>query len=789
MKNINYAIRHLLKYKVFSLINILGLALGMAVVLYVSIYIHEETSVDKFHQDSERIYRLAQEQVQAGQTYQVAKMPGPLVDHLKTEYPELEKVSGVISLGGDIVFSADKVAQFEESGVYFVDEPFFELFNFSLVQGSLEDFENNDAVVITQSMARKYFGEEDPIGKTLYYSNRFPVKVVALVKEPEGKSHLEFDFLMSRGFLAKRMGGLKNWMSNRFYIYIKLNEQTNPLDFTRSIENVIAQNAGEKEWTPKVYMQPLEDIYLGRSFAFGSDTTLHGDMRSVQIALVIGLVILLIAIINFVNLSASIAGKRRKEIGVKKIIGARPAVLFKQVFTESFLQAIISTAIALTILQLCKNTLNAVLQVEIDLSITNTTLLLLTVGLTLGIGILAGLFPAISAARSNGLKSLRQGEDLKMAGGRNWLKNAMVMVQFTMSIMLIVGAYVVSQQLNFLNSNDLGFNKSSTLYLNVSPGAEKDYQTLKTELSALSQVNEVSMSTSIPINMGWYGRSWSWEGKEETTEDFMISFMMVDESFLSAYEIEVKEGTNFIPQPESSATTSYIVNQKAAEMMGLEDPVGKRFEDGLIVGVVENFHFKSLETEIEPLVLIYSEGTSHYSYVNLNIQANQLRETVNAVEDIYANLYPKQFFSVHFIEEELRLQYIKESNLYSLSTLFTAVAIFIACSGLFALASFRALQNQKQVCIRKVLGASSLEIHTFFSKQIILILLLSAVIAIPVVYWVMDGWLNNYAYAIDLTFTELVLPLLLVFALAFIVILFHSVKMARVNPASMLRQE
>ena len=514
----------------FATINTIGLSLAIASAIFIGLFVNEELSVDKFHSNRDSIYRVLQEQIQAGEYYQVAKNPGPLIEVLRNDFPEVTRVSGVLK-SPELIIAKDRETFFTEKNIYYVDEEFFHLFDYEIIEGKPSSFLQPNVIMLTQNMAQKYFGDENPIGETLKLDGRSSLTVVGILANNSHKSHIKFDFLISSKYLKGRLP-VNRWLSNTLNIYVQLESDVEPEIFNSKIESLVSKNIGDSEWEPRLFLEKLSDIYFSNFYDFGSDSSVHGSKKQVNIAIVIGALILIIAVINFVNLTVSLSEKRVKEIGVKKSLGASRVNLIKQLLAESLIQTLVATMLALTLLQFFKTQMNDILGAEVSVSLNDPLVIISAIGAILIIGLLSGMYPAILLSSKKTSEALK-GKQAVTSSGKGILRNFLVVFQFSISIILIICAFIINKQFVFLNSYDLGFNKNSTVYLKIPTGSRNDLQTLMNEVSSVSSVKSLSLSTNIPVNMNYYGHSWDWKVRRKPRKIFrFLLYMWIPDLYL-----------------------------------------------------------------------------------------------------------------------------------------------------------------------------------------------------------------------------------------------------------------
>ena len=784
--------RNLQKSKVFSLINILGLSIGIACCLIIGIYVVYELSYDRFVPNYERIYRVVQEQEQAGDLYQVASTPAPLSDALKTNYPEVQEVTTFTRIFNKRLFQYRNIS-FEEEGGFHVDAAFFKIFSFSLLNGSLQTFfATNNTILLTENMARKYFGEDDPVGKVITLDRKQDFVVAAVMKNLPGNSHIKFDFLLPMGNL-RSYTDFASWGNNWVYTYVLLKETADVHIFESKIKNLLSDHIGEPEWQPKLYLQSLKDIHLHSDFDFNTDFADTGNLQSIYLFGVIGLIILLISCINFINLTTARAFQRNKETGIRKVAGANRKQLIYQFMGESLLYIIISTVLAIGIVKLTVPWFEDLsgLPLAFDLPGTNR-LIGLFLGILLIAGLLTGIYPALFLSNYHVVKMF--GASFVQRGSKaHDLSSGKILVvgQFVLSVILIVCAMLIRQQMHFVLKRDLGFDKDHILYFQVKGelGNEARYQSFKNALLQQSSIGQVTRSNGLPINHEGSFEGVEWEGMPSAHKDFLMSYFDADEAFVGTFGLQILAGRNFLPREPGDSTAYYLVNETAVRIMQMDDPVGKKLEDGVIIGVVKDFNFQSAFKYIGPMILRSEPGGNMNKYISIRIAGGNMAGAVKTIEQIYKQFNPDFPVEHYFLDESITALYDKQIRSGKLINLFAALAIFLSCLGLFGLATFSAQRRLKEIGIRKVNGARISEVMTMLNRDFVKWVVIAFVIAIPIAYFAMQKWLENFAYKTDLSWWIFALAGLLALGIALLTVSWQSWNAATRNPVEALRYE
>jgi len=794
--------RNLLKSKAYSLINISGLAIGLACALAIGLFIQDEYSYDRFHRHASDIYRVVQQQNQAGELYDVASSPGPLGEALKADFPEVIKscLLGYKRSGGVLQQGPVTV---ESSAITMTDPGFLKMFDFPLLVGNPDKlFTEPNQVVITDRMATKLFGhhwtlDSQLLGKTIIYSRKQGERgtlvdeliLSGVIKEPPVNSHIQFEVILTYN---PKADGNDNWLSNNYLTYIQLKPGTNPANMNRKLDGYINKyiSMAKANFTSQAfYLQPLTDIYLHSDFDFHTDWTKTSSIVYVRIFFAVGMIVLLIAVFNFINLSTARAIRRAKEVGVRKTIGAYRSQLMTQFMSESFLITFISVALALVLVGIGLPFLNTVASKSLILPVTApafATALVLFIAI---VSVLAGFYPSIYLSGFQPTKVLKGVFDIR--SGRRF-RQVLVVTQFTFTIILVAGSIIIYKQLAFLRDKDLGFDKSQLIYLKTENLPNRHAQLLKLNLQKQSSIIGASSVSNSLIDVINSTLGFEWEGKQ-LEDKFLITRLNVDPWYLSTTGIKLMSGRNFDPGiPTDTAT--YIINQSAATRMGWtpEEAIGKSFTlheaKGVIIGVVEDFHFRPMTAAIEPLVFSYMPSR-YYSGIMVKAAANRVKESITLIEELYKKYEPATPAHYSLVDEQLENQYQFEQNTGKVVFFFSMLAIFVACLGLYGLATFNAERRTKEIGIRKVMGASIANIGTLLSRDFISLIVLSVIIASPVGYLMMRTWLEEFVYRIELDWLFFVAAGFLPLSIAALTVFYQAVTAARMDTVKSLRSE
>jgi putative ABC transport system permease protein len=790
------ALRNLRAHAGTSLINIAGLAVGMACSILIMLFVFDELGYDKFNANYDRIWRVTRKWFNADGVVnlhlgQVAPQIGPL---LKNDFPEILQAVRMIQTEGLLINAGP--TYFEEDRFFFAEESLFDVFTFKMTAGDpATALSDPFSVVITTDMARKYFGAEDPIGRpiTIQASGRSAdLKITGVVEPLPAASHFHPDFLGSFKTFEAIVGPreLENWGSNNYATYLLLPPG---YDISRLAGRLDAfmdrhMSPGVSAET-KLELQPLADIHLRSQL--DSEIEANGDIKYVRVFSIVALFVLLVACVNFMNLATARSAGRAREVGLRKVVGARRSQLVRQFLGESVLTAIVSLIAALGLVILALPTFNRFLGRSLSLS-PGGPLLLFLAAITGFVGLVSGLYPAFF------LSGFRPARVFKgAAGGTKGIsfRKTLVVFQFAISIALIVCVGVVSGQLRFMRTKSLGFDKEHVVVLPSSPAMTRDLESFKTRLLANPDILGVSAAKRVPSGrLLDSAQARLVSGDERRSIDFRIANLLVDFDYIPTYGIQMAAGRNFSRTMGTDAAQAFIINEAAARRIGwskAEEAVGQAFEygrrGGQIIGVVKDFHFESLHEEISPIVMYIS--STDLQRISVRIAPRDILRTMAFLRSVWAEMRPNRPFSYFFIDESFDRLYKSEDNLERIFRTFAWLSVGIGCLGLFGLAAYSAERRTKEIGIRKVLGASPAGLALLLSKEFTRWVLLANFVAWPVAYFAMSRWLRQFAYRADIDPWIFVLAGALALAIAFLTVGAQAAKTALADPVRSLRYE
>jgi putative ABC transport system permease protein len=788
------ALRNLKKHKGYSIINISGFAIGMAVCLLILIYIRQELSYDKYHKDEERVYRIILDSRTQTAKRVFAPITAMVAPTLKSDYNQVEQAVRSLITSSRLVRREDKY--FYEERFMYADPELFDVLTIPFIQGnSQKALTRPRTLVISERMSLKYFGHSNPIGETIEINNETFEITGIVVNSPEN-THLKYDLIASMETL-NGWEELTNWYSTMFYTYLKLRPNVNVEEFSQQVSNLADKYVGEKlkEWgnTDRYFLQPISSIHLHSHIRY--ETEPSGNPLYITIFSFVGLFILLIACLNFMNLSTARSANRAKEVGMRKVVGAKRSQLISQFLGESLFVSLISLGFSMAMAKFAIPVINNVTGIALDFNqLLNPVILISLIAGSILVGLAAGVYPALVLSAFRPIATLKGSLS---SGSRGFtMRNVLVVVQFSISVVLIVGTLIMARQLNFMKNQHLGFQKEQKLVIPIRGGIsiQENYETVKDLFSKHPSISDASVSSTVP-GRGVSNFGVSLVGAEDRKNQSMFH-MYFDHDFVPDYGIEMVAGRAFQKDMSTDIAGAFLINEAAVTAFGWSSPdeaLGKRLQTGFggrvnpIIGVTKNFHYRGLQTNVEPLVMEFLPEM--FRYITLSLDISNLNETLAFIESQWKSMYPNNPFENFFLDTYFDLQYRSDEQVGRIFGIFTILGLFIACLGLLGLASFTAESRTKEIGIRKVLGASVPCIVTMLTKQFTKWVLLANCLAWPVAYYIMRRWLKNFAYRTDIDLFIFVLSGLLVLGVALLTVSFQSIRAATINPAESLRYE
>jgi len=777
------ALRNIIRHKGYSIINVAGLAIGMACAILILLWIQDELSYDRFHQNADRLHLIALTQkLETGQQT-IPTQQAPLGPLLKENIPEISEYARFREYFYTLAYDKNT---FQEE-IYFVDPSFLTMFSFPLNQGDpATALDDPHSILLTETMARKYFGQNQLVGKVLRLNEQVELTVTGIMQDVPHNSTLQFECLAPFGLLRELGFDIDEWLGNDYVTFVLLEEPASYQQVGEKIDffcsDLYKQEKGTAECPHTMFLHPVTKAHL---YPLG---WAGGRIDYVYIFALAAAMILIIACMNFINISTARSVNRAKEICLRKVVGANRAQLGKQLLGESILLSLIAAAAAVAFAEFLLPVFNYRAGKELSLVYSNPVLIVGLLAIVILTGVLSGMFPAIYLSAFQPVKVLKG--HLKSGRGALQLRRILVVFQFALSLVLIIATIVISSQITYINNKDLGLNKENVLYLLASQGIKEYYTTFKEELEKNPKVICVTAAAQgiTHINSS-LGNNWDFDGRDPN-QRLEIHFDWVSLDYAETFGLEMAEGRFYSEEFPSEMVDGIVLNEKAVELMGIKDPIGKRFSywgnDKRIIGVVKDFHLEPLYETLKPMILIYHD---FINYVYIRIAPDGASQALSYIETVYKRLEPAGTFQYGFLDDRYKREYRAELRLASLSRYGTALAIFIACLGLFGLASFMAEQRTKEIGIRKVLGASVTSIIRMMSKEFVMLVVVAILIASPLAYLAMNRWLEHFAYRTSLGWWVFVAGGLLALLITLMTLSFQAVKAALTNPVETLRYE
>lgn len=775
------AFRNFLRQGFFSFLNVGGLAAGLACTFLIYLWVMDELNKDKFHSEIDRVYHVVTNIYNSEGTITWQDTPGPLAEEIRNNIPEVEHVAHLANDGPRLI-------QYNETNFlpagYFTDPSFFQIFSFSVLKGNKSNpLPNPSSIVLTASLARKIFGDVDPIGKVLKLRSENDVVVTAVIDDLTDQSSLTFDFVAH--FDIHKKYREQQWGNSDYNTFIKFKDGFDALEAQTKINKHIAKVLAlteEEQAQFKYYLQPFADRYLYSAFENGFPVS--GRIKYVKIFTVVAIFILLIACVNFMNMATARAVVRHKEIGVRKVIGAQRWTLMVQFLIESIMVSALSMIVALFLVEILLPFFNTLVVKKLTIYYAQWEFLLPIVCIILTTGILAGLYPAFILSRVNPVRVLKGVSGSASQG--LILRKALVVFQFVISVVLIVSSLVVYKQIDFIQSKDLGYDRENVLV--IPARGVRNYDSFKNQLSTISGITHVTTAGESIIQINNQNDSFWWEGKDDNRELY-VRTLTVGYDFVETMGFTLLEGRSF--SEALNDTTNVIINQKLASLLGNKNPVGLSTVQwglkGKIIGVVEDFHSRSLAEDMEPIILLcYPNWTSRF-YVR--IQPNKTKETLAGIENIWKKSSPSYPFEYTFLDSHYEQLYKEEQVIGKLALGFTFMAVLISGLGLLGLAAYSTERRKKEISVRKVLGATVSSLITLISKEFLILAFIALCIGCPLAYYFMNIFLQGYAYHTTMSYLVFILTGGGLLTLTLLIILFQVTRAAVANPTNNLRSE
>jgi len=782
--------RNLVRNKAFSAINILGLAMGIACSLIIMLWVQDERNVDAFHANGKYLYQVYERQYYDGKVEASYPTQGLLAEELKRVIPEVQYASSLehASPPGTLnTFEAgDKINKMEG---FFAGADFFSMFSYPLLQGKPGTALNTqEGIAISRKMAEQFFGSpEKAIGKAIRYENKEELLVTAVFENLPANSSQQFDFLRSWIAYVKENEWVHNWGNTSPVTLVQLRSDADHVKVEAKIKDFIYRyQPKDKAFLMELALQPYPEKYLHSTFKNGKID--GGRIEYVRLFTIVAIFILLIACINFMNLATARSVKRAKEVGVRKVIGASRSILIKQFIGEAILLTFLSTIIAVCIAAVSLPAFNSLTGKQLSLPLAQPSFWAALFGLLILTGFIAGSYPALFLSSLNPVRVLKG--SLKFNWGAIFFRKALVVFQFTLSIILIVGMIVIYRQMDYVQTKNLGYDRENLVYIPIEGDLVKKYDVFKEEAGKMPGIITISKMRNSPTVIEHHTNSIGWPGKDPNLN---VSFAdaVVGYDFVKTMNLKLKEGRDF-SKDFGTDSTSYLLNETAVEKIGFQNPIGQQVvwgnHPGKVVGVLKDFHFNSMHQAIEPLIARLDENWN-WGTILVRIKAGKTKQAITGLEKICKDLNPKVPFSYQFSDLEYARLYKSEQVVSKLSNYFAFLAIFISCLGLFGLSTFVAGQRTKEIGVRKVLGASVPNIIALLITSFLKLVAIAIVIAVPISQYAMGRWLENFAYKIDIGWWMFAVAGIIAVFIAMLTVSFQAIKAAIANPVKSLRIE
>ncbi|MFP2995205.1 ABC transporter permease [Spongiivirga sp. MCCC 1A20706] len=801
--HLKIAWRSILKDKLFTSIKIGGFAVGIAACLLITFFIKDELSYDKHYEKKDQIYRVVFQGMFNGEVMKSVHFPLPFAEALQNDFPEITKAgkvnaSELFGAGKRSLKVSGKSRNNLEDGFLLADQNALEVLEISLGEGDLESaMTQPKSMVMSHEKAKIYFPNGNAVGKTVVLDDNpdETYTVTGVINPSLHKSHLNFDFLLR--IEDQNM----NWTHQNYYTYIQVAPNTNVADLEKKmfsimedyiipaqIERSRSADFIEVLKTIEYKLQPIADVHLKSDIRM-NDGLRHGDIRFVWLFGAIAIFILLLACINFINLSTAKSANRAKEVGLRKTVGAFKRNLVTQFLTESVLFSIASFALGILLTWLLLPTFNEIAGKSISMPWGQVWFVTILPLAALVVGLVAGLYPAFYLSAFRPVNVLKGSLQVGAKSGK--LRSGLVIFQFTTSVVLIISTLVIYKQMDFILQKELGYEKEQVLVINGAESLGKKVESFKNQLSELSFVSQVSQSGYLPVD-GYErnGNTFKNEGEGAETRGVPGQIWRVDYSYLNTLGIKLKQGRDFSEEYASDASEAIIINEKMAGQLGLENPIGKFINNNYatwkIVGVIEDFHFKSLKEDIQPLSLVIGRN---YGAIMIKLKGNSINEAVSSVASVWNKNMPDQNFSYTFLDQDFATMHQDVKRMGVIFNSFAFFAIFVACLGLFALSAFMVEQRKKEISIRMVLGAPFKSIYKLLTLSYMKLIIISIVIATPIGAYIMSKWLEDFAYKIDIDWKVFALSGIIALGIAILTISYQSISAAFIQPLKSLQSE
>lgn len=805
LKNVvKVLVRQFCKNKLYSFINLIGLAIGIASCFLILVWVNHELNYDQYHEDADRIFRVCGRGKLNDNELNMAYSPAPMARTLKADIPEVD--AAVRLFDPREVLLSEGGRRFTEKKFLFAENTVFDVFTFPFVKGQKADaLSEPHSMVLTESASSKYFGDDDPLGKTITMGDSVDYVITGVIQDIPLQSHFHFEFLGSLSSLPE--SNISGWISNMFYTYVRLNENGQIVEIEEKLKAMVAKHIGpfiQRDWGMTMeafheagnhygyYLQPITDIHLHSQIDFELEA--NGDQATVTIFTVIAILILVLACINYMNLSTARSATRAREVGVRKVLGANRKMLFKHFMTESIVMTLLSTMVAVTLAYGCLPFFSQLTGKSYTISDTiNGTMILILGSVVVLVGIVAGSYPAIYLSSFQPASMLKR--SVRQVSGAVDIRRLLVIFQFSISILLLIGTLVVYRQLQFIRNRKLGFEGELIVVLNGGQSLDQQTAAFKSELQRHPGISDITRSNALPGQS--VGSSGFTRVGDAVRDMHIVSTYYADADFIKTLDIPLQNGRFFKNENVSDMNNGIVLNETAVARMGLVNPVGKQISETrsnpemtityTVLGVVKDFHFESLHRAIGPLAILPSSDAERY--ISIRLDGKSLLETMNKIKTEWHRFTSGQPFDYSFLDDDVQDLYASEIQTGRIAATFATLAIFIATLGLFGLAAFTAEQRTKEIGIRKVLGATTKGVVMMLSGEFGRWALMGNLIAWPVAYFVCRSWLSGFAYQSQLSPLVFIGAGIVAFLIASITVSYQALRIARANPVDSLKYE
>ncbi|HTQ65371.1 MAG TPA: ABC transporter permease [Puia sp.] len=784
--------RNILKNKIYAAINIAGLASGMAVAMIIGLWIYDEVSANKNFENYGTLYQVMMHQTFDGKRYSQQALPFPMGEELKNKYPDFKGVA-MCDWGQyhSLIYGDKKISKYG----HFIGEDAVNMFSLKILEGDKNPLHEPYSIVLTDETAKILFGKENPIGKMVKLDNQTNLKVTAVVNKQPKNSSLSYDYLIPFQLQETIYSWIKlyhktNWGNNSWQVFVQLNNNADPKSVNAKVKDVVISHFTDentlKHIIPEVFIHPMSKWRLYSDFENGKNT--GGFIKYVRMFGILGLIVLLIACINFMNLSTARSEKRAKEVGIRKAVGSGRNQLISQFLSESMLISALAFLLALGIVIISLPYFNRLTNKEMTLQVSNPVFWMIMIAFTIITGLLAGSYPAFYLSSFNPVRTLKG--NLKLGRGSSLPRKILVVVQFASSVMLMIGTIVVYRQIQYGKNRPIGFNNKGLITVYWSDDIGKHFDAMREELLSSGAAVSVCQSNSPPSDIYSNNNGWEWKNSQPVDKSSVFSTITTTYDYTKTMGIKMIEGRDF--SRDFADSNSVILNQAAAKRMGFQSPVGERLKWNdkpmTVIGLIPDIQMESPYRAISPLTIVFNKDWVGCVDVRMNPDMSASK-AIALIKPIFEKYNPAFPFEYKFADEEYARKFNYEELVGNLAAIIAILAIFISCLGLFGLASFTAEQRVKEIGVRKVLGASVFNLWGLLSRDFVILVLISCAIAIPIAWYYMEAWLKNYEFKTSIGIGIFIVVVALSIAITLITVSFQAIKAALANPVKSLRTE